>query len=76
MAATITTILIVYFAVNLVLAVISAILNFETDRADEKRFWGRFILYILFGVIIFVASLVIVCIEAIKDRKNEEGGKL
>jgi hypothetical protein len=68
---TLETILSVYFGVNLMLAMMSAVINYEQDKTSSDGGALRFVLYIAFGVPLFVFSLIVLIVTMIKNKKNK-----
>ena len=63
-----TTAIIVYFAVNLVLMMVAILLNFEQDKDDVKRFFCRCALFFGFGVFVVVIGAFYQIYKAFKER--------
>lgn len=66
-----TTTIIVYLAVNLVLMMIAVLLNFEQDKDDAKRFFCRCALFFVFGVFVVVIGAVYQLFKAVKEWNEQ-----
>lgn len=76
MKTTILIIVCVYFALNLLIAVISALLNAEIDKDDERSAWLRFFLNLVAGFPLVVTgvviSFIVVALNSAEDENEDE----
>lgn len=72
MKTTILIIVCVYFALNLLIAVISALLNAEIDKDDERSAWLRFFLNLVAGLPLVVFALVVSLIVMALNSHDDE----
>lgn len=75
MKTTILIIVCVYFALNLLIAVISALLNAEIDKDDERSAWLRFFLNLVAGFPLVVFALAVsLIVMALNSHDDEDDG--
>lgn len=75
MKTTILIIVCVYFALNFLVAIISALLNAETDKDDEKYAWRRFGLNLVAGFPLVIFALAVsLIVMALNSHDDEDEG--
>jgi energy-converting hydrogenase Eha subunit A len=75
MKTTFLIIVCVYFALNFLVAVISALLNAEIDKDDERSAWLRFGLNMVAGFPLVVFALAVsLIVMALNSHDDEDEG--